>query len=431
MPTSSESVPRDIKLAPTISQVPCLQKDDLQSAQTYLEHYGLVARSPCPIRASDYYTALNDPFLYYLTARLGIRPVLSWSEALSRGSWMHAYLEHINSPEAQRTAALSSKLATRLNELSTLCSNNPTLSYEDVKQREEDDFNYANTICTALCDIPFFYEGAEYKLANFLSSRFTTLANEFPLQLIEEGHTKSPLVCVLDRLVYDKISNQIWIIDYKSCSESPKVRLASAPVEFQTQLYCYIVSKSMFQLITKFNLPLDTRFGGMMHIALQKPPIKFDKRTDRPFTWKQHTLKSGPRRGLIEMRKEYLTDIPDYKCFLARVKRWYLACDEYDDLRVDRMMNPVIDVSLTSSDLALNHSQLPLRLEFLHDLATRPAHPGAYLQNPHSIRTYNDLSTYAPFYLCPVTEWPSIMAKGHLMTFFRDEALMEKLNAGD
>lgn len=92
-----------------------------------------------PSRASDYSLCLSNPFQYYLTRRLGLVPMLSWSEALSAGTWMHERARYFfqsfpnGDLPAELNTELQNQLDDRLTELRAACN---TLSISPARENE-------------------------------------------------------------------------------------------------------------------------------------------------------------------------------------------------------------------------------------------------------------------------------------------------------
>src|SRR6185312_8257420 len=71
------------------------------------------------------------------------------------------------------------------------------------------------------------------------------------------------------------LGDVLWIVDFKTCEESPKVRLETCPFEFQTRHYLAIASKIFGAIKAKYKLADKVTFGGMIHVCIQKPTIDF------------------------------------------------------------------------------------------------------------------------------------------------------------
>ena len=104
-------------MPPEIQPVP-LPTDRARSARHYLESEGLVPRIPS-IRSSDYSSSLSDPFGYYLRRRLGLIPALSYSEALSRGSYFHTLFALYDRDD--RWQIFKRQCQSRLTEINNIC----------------------------------------------------------------------------------------------------------------------------------------------------------------------------------------------------------------------------------------------------------------------------------------------------------------------
>lgn len=155
-----------------------------------------------------------------------------------------------------------------------------------------------------------------------------TISVERRIRVQQYGITRAAWIeGTLDRIVEDTRSGELWIFDPKTCSEAPLERASTCSFELQPKIY-RLLARSVFK---------NRAVVGVVHPIIQKPPIKFC-REDRPFKWIEHTLTRGPRKGDIERRKEYLSDVPDFNCYLERVKRWYEGSGEYEMLKAQRQL---------------------------------------------------------------------------------------------
>ena len=391
--------------------------DDSDSARTFLEAHGLVAVEP-PLRSSDFPAALEDPFRYYLTRRLGLAPFLSYSTALNRGSWFHtaAQASQTSDPSSFLLAALDSRLA----ELKSVCDSVGVLPSAALTfaQRERRDFETASAWFEAAFSTPF-HQGQS--LSTYFSS-FTHVASELTLRhTITLNGRSLPLVCTLDRLILR--DNLLSIVDYKTCSEPPSIRLAKCPLEMQTWLYSFIVDEllSSGRLQQLLNLPPSVTFGGMYHLAIQKPTIRLGL-NDRPFRETPFTPSSGKNKGITRINREYYGE-PSFARYLARCSSWYARTDEFSS---DPDSEPRVNISYIAPTLIrspLTLKDLFTRLELLHSFSTRPANPDNFPKNPNGIYSYRgqSLSPFADLYFRPVREWPSIIQQARFVVDHRDD----------
>lgn len=394
-----------------------LPTDNRGEAAAFLEAHGLVPIEP-PIRSSDYSLALHDPFRYYLTRRLGLTPFLSYSTALNRGTWFHTAAQA--SQTADPSSFMMAALDSRLSELKSVCASVGVLPSAALSfsQRERRDFETAHAWFEAASRVPF-HDGASF---TFFFGTFRHVASELTLR-----HTATidgialDLVCTVDRLMLK--GNHLYILDYKTCSEPPTVRLAKCSLEMQTLLYSFIVSELLAsgQLQQLLQLPPSTQFGGMYHLAIQKPTIKMGL-NDRPYRDVPFTPSSGKNKGVTRMEREYYGE-PSFANYVARCSSWYMRTGEFSGTPFEE---PPVNISFISPSLIkdpLTLEDLYSRLFLIHNLRIQAPFPSSFLKNPDGIYNFRGqtLSPYAPLYMRPVKEWPAIIAEARFVVDHRDD----------
>lgn len=388
----------------------------------FLESHGLVARVPI-LRASPFEGALAHPFEFYLTQRLGIRPRLSWSKALSRGSWFHKFLEldTFVGPAPQFSEDPALLLAARLDEVRAICAATGIFGDHraDIIAQEERDFHFSLTVYRASSQIHIAPEVGTWR--SYLQKPFwKILARELPLTL-EETPERPATRVTLDMLLYHTGHNRLWIVDAKTTGVLPSLRAVTIPNEFQPQHYFAVVRDSLPLLIDTFGLPQDVQLQGMLHPIIQKPVIEFNQR-DRNFTLDTSPFKSGPRKGQPRNEKNYYGE-PVIENYYGRVRDWYLGAGDYLDEAPERAAHPPCNISFVDASLDLERtSQYTSRLQYLSELCRREAYPGNFLSGARGLTTKSGKLTWVGhFALTPVREWPDLMHKLDLMVGFRDE----------
>jgi hypothetical protein len=382
-------------------------------------------RTP-PLRASDGELVLEDPFAYFLQVRLGLTHALAWSKALSRGSWVHKRLEYMECPTEEWRPALEGLLAGRCQELQEV-GHEIAYPKEKIDRRveaEKQDFACALAWFEALSTLPISNEyGTFYEY--LMRPQWKLLGCELLAVYPHPDYPETPLVCQFDRLYWHEPSNALWILDAKTCAGSPRERLQTCPIEFGTRHYIHTLRWLLEGGIVheSFDLPPDVRVGGMMHLALQKPTIELCGE-DRDFRWYEHTLKSGPRKGQVEMRKEYLSEEPRFENYVARCVRYLKGEGEYLDKQAERAADPPVNISFTSAscvfdedaDFAYHDS-----LRYLASYARREPHPRNFPMNASYLRRYGKLDDMAAFYLNPPSSWHELCLRKGYVQKFRDE----------
>ena len=394
----------------------------------FLEYHGLVARVP-PIRSSDFELALNDPFRYYLTRRLGIVPAHSWSPALARGSWMHKCFEHdLFSSDEGLTLKVFNTLDNRINELT---ETNKSLgivgdSHRDLLARERLDVETS---------LGWYHAARSVKISDkhgtfpqFLSQLYwRILARELPIShssLLQPAKVPSSNG-ILDLLLHDTRHNTLWILDLKSCSEPAVNRLSTCALEFQTQHYLHILSNHINIPLWRrtYDLPDNVRIAGMMHLAIQKPDIKFCN-ADRNFREFEFIPNKGKKnQGIPRMEKEFFGE-PVLANYIKRCQQWYTGTGDYLHLAPERTVSPTVNISFSPIEKVLDQGGLieyTSRMAFLEKLAMCPAYPANFIRSASALRSFGKLSKYAPFALTPPRLWPEIIEREGFIVAHREE----------
>lgn len=413
-------------MPPTTTPIPSpIGRGD--AAREYLESCGLVAQSP-PIRSSDYVLALTDPFRYYLTRRLGLVPAVSWSKALSRGSWFHKCLElddfTSETPSLSVGLTFDQALQQREKELAASCASIgiQSESLRDLINRERADAQTARAWYEASASVVIDDTHGSWR--SFLRRpywRILSREETFRAPLGSVGN--HPAAIQPDLLLHHTGHNKLWIVDAKTTDEDPLVRMTSCPLEFQTLHYLNVVNLLLFDASfrSRFGLTPDTTVGGMIHIVVRKPELVFGMK-DRNFTEKLFVPSRGPNKGVSRLERTYHGE-PVFDNFLSRVRTWYAAADEYTHLAKEFASSPPCNISFTTVDFLEDESASDYHsiLNFIWSLATRKPNPNSFLRNPDSLRSWGSVSRYAPFYLLPVSQWPAHIAEQGLIQKHRDE----------
>ena len=389
-------------------------------AKRWLEGYGFVAKQPM-IRSSDYELCLHCPFQYYLSRRLGLTPALRWSSALSRGSWFHTCAEHINDTPVIRKSKIKAALVDRKRELHEMCNLLGVIgdSRDSILQREEKD---------AMSACAWFDAAVQVKIGDTNKTFVETVfAPHFEYLGSEVVMRYEDSLIQADALLYHKGQNSVWIVDYKTCAESPTQRLQTCPHEFQTQHYLftthYLLGEGTLQ--RKFDLPEDARIGGMYHIAIQKPSINFGSK-DRDCELIEHELQRGPRKGQIEIRRKYHGE-PRYENYLKRCEDWYHATGEYEELAPERVGDPVVNISSTSGricDPSLDPTWLyeyHRRLRYINHWREVDPVPANFLKSAKALSQHGKMNVFAPFYMTTPDKWPEILNREGFLFEDRDD----------
>ena len=441
-------------------------------ARAYLESHGLVARIPT-IRASDE-GIIECPFLYYLQRRLGLGSALRWGEALNRGSWAHRRLEAIRMESKQAASHMSSALTKRLDELRGVCKTLDLSSESTLKvlDREEEDAKIATAWIEASTTYtnPTSGQLAGGWLHYFDKPYWHFVASEVVLSYKHPAFPKTISVVQLDWMLLNTETNLLWVLDMKTTSKIPYVRAQMCTVEFQPQHYLHVVDALLKsgELQAKYDLPPNTKLGGMIHLIIGKPTISFGQK-DRAYSYsaeskraKIHgTAKRHENAWLVEVKdvkagKLYVTEglkeeeavkllhtsvttipkktlygEPDPIHFQQRCANWYQGVGDYAHERTERLQGKTAPVCISTTQAAgvldsVTTAEYHARLNRIYKLATAVPFPANFVRTHKGMETLSGLNDYADFFVCPVRDWPEIVRRKNFIQAFRDEDLTQE-----
>lgn len=449
-------------MPPETDPVP-MPTDRGRSARHYLESEGLVARIPS-IRSSDYGSALSDPFGYYLRRRLGLIPALSYSEALSRGSYFHLLFALYDRDD--RWQIFRRLCKARLDEVNRISKDLRIVesARADAILNEQLDQAAASAWYAAFEQLPCMNGGSALDL---FSENFIKIGAEVRVTWVDERFPKTKQVAQFDLLLLNRKTNRLWIVDAKTTAAPPLIRLSTVKEEFQTMHYLHALEWFLSRglLHERYpRLPKDVELGGMMHVAILKPSIQFGQ-ADRDFHWASEGKRTGVAgrimRSPVNLRDqgehvikwtanqpylepfcgtvdECLAELhertgkkpervydgePSLDNYTKRCMRWYEGRGEYLDRAPDFQNDPPINISYTHSSTMLDkdwRADYLSRVAMIYNLATLEANPCNYLRNIDSIRMGSKLALYSPFYLTEPKEWPALVQAQHFLVAHRD-----------
>ena len=439
-----------------------LPTDRAKSARQYLESEGLVPRVPS-IRSSDYSSALSDPFGYYVRRRLGLIPALSYSEALSRGSYFHTLFALYDRDDCNQI--FKRQCAARLTEINNICKDLRIAESHraDAVQNERIDQAYASAWYNAFKNLPCINNESALDL---LSDNFVKLGAEVRLTWIDERFPKTRQVAQLDLLLLNRKTNKLWIVDAKTTASPPLIRLSTVKEEFQTMHYLHALEWFFARglLHKQYDLPPNVQLGGMMHMAILKPSIQFGQ-ADRDFHWESDGKRTGiagrimvspvnlrdqgdyvikwtrnqpspePCCGTLEECLHVLHEVtgkkpekiyrgePALSNYIERCMRWYKGELEYLDRAPDFVNDPPVNFSYTHASVMLDKDwrlDYLSRVAMIYKLATQEANPCNFLKNIDAIRMGSKLANYSPFYLTEPKDWPALVQTQQFLVAHRD-----------
>lgn len=396
----------------------------------WLANEGYPARTP-PIRSSDLDLLSSDRFLYYLSRRLGLVSALRYSKALSRGSWFHTRCEAFKSPNPREF--MVGRYTKREEELRrigrALGLGDSTIS--DLLEREKKDLNCAwgwfDAASQLKCIIPPGVPGAVRQTLAEYTGPLTLLDAE---PRLVSSYRDSLVVAQPDAIAINP-AGVIWIIDFKTCEESPKVRLETCPVEFQSRHYLAIAKAILPGIIAHYHLDPGATLGGIIHICVQKPTIDFGQ-NDRNFQTREKIITRGKNVGEVRIEKEYEGE-PRLENYIERCGRWYRGDAEYLDKKPEREAAPPVAVSYTNVSIMTPDfwTEYEDQIDFIRHFQKCAPEPSNFFRTRNGMVTYGGkLSDYAPLFVSHPTQWIELISKQRLMAVDRDPDLTPNSRAG-
>lgn len=394
-------------------------------AASFLRHHGIIPVDP-PIRSSDLRLVTTSPFTYYLTRRLGITKAFARSEALARGSWLHKCfeLDSFTAPTFRDSSTVLrywQVLDARLAELKVICKSRglDTATTTEILTRETHDARTAFAWYAAAARVSIHPTIGTFR--HYLAqSAWRVLARE--LTLTVPSHLGGPpLRAVPDLLLHNHARNELWLVDLKSTSMDPRDRLSLCSHEFQAAHYLHVTREALtHHLLDAYSLPDDIRVGGIMHIAIQKPTIKFGQ-NDRPHREIQFTPSRGPNKGITRTEREYYGE-PDHTIYLTRCDQWFAGTHEFSHLAPAREASPPINISYTPASILDNpaYPSYDARLSQITAFATCEPSPDNFPFDASEFASHGRLTPWAHFAINPVQHWPEIMAREGFVVNHRD-----------
>jgi len=448
-------------MPPEIQPLP-LPTDRGRSARQYLESEGLVPRVPS-IRSSDYSSALSDPFGYYLRRRLGLIPALSYSEALSRGSYFHILFALYDRDD--RWQIFRRMCESRIAEINRICKELRIAESHraDAAQNERIDQASATAWFNAFENLPCVNGES---VLDVLSDNYVKLDAEARFTWIDDRFPKTRQVAQFDLLLLNRKTNKLWIVDAKTTASPPLIRLATVKEEFQTMHYMHALQWFFARglLHKQYKLAPDVQLGGMMHVAVLKPSIQFGQ-ADRDYHWESDGKRTGiagrimrapvnlqdqgeyvikwtrnqpspePCCGTMDECLHVLHQVtgkkpekvyqgePSVSMYMQRCMRWYRGEQEYLDRAPDFQNDPPLNISFTHATTLLDKDwcvDYLSRVAMIYKLATLEANPCNFLKNIDAIRMGSRLANYSPFYLTEPKDWPALVQTQQFLVAHRD-----------
>lgn len=388
------------------------------SALEWLKANGYPATTPT-IRSSDYELCLSNPFAYFLRRRLSLVNLLENTECLTRGSWFHTAAQidplegdlNISAHISQYRDILTAREA----EITTLCrqaQRTPTQILHAI-ENERRVANEALALYHAAATVPTpLFDGGRFPIRHYLLSKNRrVLGREIRIEVPHPSGQRGfpPLVAQLDALVLNVKSNLLFIIDWKTTQHSLLQRLSWCPLEFQPEHYLHILDTALAdpRFRRKYELPQDVAVGGMVHLGVRVPNLRFGK-TDRDYRTVEKELKSGPGRGTVRTSRVYFGE-PKITNYLSRIRDKLAATGEYAEEAKEREADPWANYS-TTRWATIDSDRYVSRLSYITDHAMREPLPRNFLQSSR-VSNRNETSDVGIISLAEPKEWPAIFRR--------------------
>lgn len=469
--------------APLRTLPPPTNYDDL-AVYEFFQSMGLFPRITT-IRSNDFGLINRCRFLYLIQRRYGLVPAFSMSEALSRGSWIHKAAEKLGDSSERIKAHVEAALKDRLKEISAIGAgfNLSAESTARFRDTETEDALSAMAWFMASTHVRILNNTqlADGYLAYFMRKCWVHLGHELRLIHVDETYPKSPLVIECDKLLYNKDTNKLWLVEFKTCPDSTVDRAQVIRLEYQPLHYIYVTQCLLDsgELQKTFDLPANVKLGGVIHVLLRKPSIRFGQ-LDRPFHWANESKRSklrgvaartpsgvwaasirdidasnsAPAVNKAEFRdvtkaaagassaeerakawleeqvgtqvKKAYSGEPDLALYTKRCIDWYTAKGDYEEKKDEWASDPTVNLSTTQAEAfqtSRNLTRYHTQLKRVYEYATIRPYLGSFDATSDGMlsRFGNSLSSYAPFYTVPPAQWGDVINQRHFIQLFRDE----------
>jgi hypothetical protein len=184
---------------------------------------------------------------------------------------------------------------------------------------------------------------------------FKEISVETPLT-IPHSTTTIPLAGTLDALCHFSDDDSWWVVDYKTTSRNILDTLVGYEYGPQKRFYRLLATA-----LLRFYLNDPTHPGpaGFILRIIRSPSIVMSNE-DRDYTEYSHVLKSGPRKGQTELRRDY-TGEPKFDNYLKRCRSWYAsqidlgACNSAVQSFSLRFAEPILPLDFWCSLLTVHH----------------------------------------------------------------------------
>ncbi len=390
------------------------------------------------IHSSDL-SLISDPFLYYLTRRLGLKDAFRDSQALRDGGWFHRRFELFNPSYAREhlpadcdpqtvEQAMAILLSHRSEEISAACDAfGKSDSFRDACiEREDESIRTTFGWYDAAREVRIPSRGTFTELLSH--PQYQILGREIRITWRDQRWRHCPLTATYDAILYHLPTRTLWVLDLKTHTGSVRNRLSVCTLEYQTALYLYILHRTIRHARSNpghipWDISSNAEVGGMIHLVFQKPTIRLSGK-DRATTTEEHVVKSGKYKGEVRT-KETPHGEPRLDLFVERCRHWYLGTGPHSDKAYERSDDPPVNFSRTHFPLFWGDRRYKqeffAKTNAIYDLATRTPHPENFYRTNSGPLTYGGgLSPYADLFHLPVERWEKAIHANCLAVSHRD-----------
>jgi hypothetical protein len=341
-----------------------------------------------PIRSSSISTLEECPRKFLYRDRLGIKPT-GYQSAFSIGTMFHKALQsYFTGGSAADRAALLDRLSLdQTNSLIALA--NPVGLLPDgsdvlTVSREIDDDRHK---ALAMAETFIQFHPFDLDKWDVLRTPYGDPVVELILETRVEGLTQ-PIRSPCDLALIKKGTNEVWIVDHKTTSMSPKVRAAALQISTQAKLY---------RLVLQSNLDL-WYSGGTVGDGWVGPPLQV----------------MGSIHNIIKKPTiKYCPDTKDkggFHKYVERMQEWYKANDDTMIQAFTRLSGPVLDDELLTRLLRVDVGSSWME----------PSLDKFYRAGDYVCHTFNRPCPYLPLCTSAPVQWPDLVRSQYVVEFRED-----------
>jgi hypothetical protein len=338
-----------------------------------------------PIRSSSMSTLEECPRKFLYRDRLGLRPP-GYSSALSVGSLFHKALQtyFLGGNAQARSEAISAVALQTMTELRPHANQVGLLpdgtDFMTVCREIEEDEHKAE----AMAEVFIHFHPFDLDKWEILKTPDGKPIVELLLEAHAPGITQ-PLRSPCDLALLKKGTSEVWIVDHKTTSMSPKVRAMALQISTQAKLYRLVLQSNLDAWQQERLLVGDAlQVVGSIHNIIKKPTIKYCPDTK---------------------------DKGGFHTYIARMIEWYKANDDSMIQAFTRFSGPPCD------------DELLTRLHRIDGAASTmsPALPTFFRAGDYVCHTFNRPCPYLPLCTSDPAMWGDLI-QSHYKIEFREDS---------